>query len=162
MGALQTNDCITVRSYQFTADIAALGRNGRGYHRTRFIFDTADGSPKIVYRQDLTHLGWALGKRVRQIANNEMIDLLNIKTLKSRRLNSLLGLALDGNKLEGSFFGEPMVRSKFNNPFPFRSRLTLSPLPRNCWSRNSQPSRCGGCQRTQLRCRPAAEVGAHD
>jgi type II secretory pathway component PulK len=64
--ALQTNDCITVRSYQFTADIAALGPNGRGYHRTRFIFDTADGFPKIVYRQDLTHLGWALGKQVRQ------------------------------------------------------------------------------------------------
>jgi DNA uptake protein ComE-like DNA-binding protein len=66
LSALQTNDCITVRSYQFTADIAALGPNGRGYHRTRFIFDTADGSPKIVYRQDLTHLGWALGKQVRQ------------------------------------------------------------------------------------------------
>jgi DNA uptake protein ComE-like DNA-binding protein len=66
LDALQTNDCITVRSYQFTADIAALGPNGRGYHRTRFIFDTADGSPKIVYRQDLTHLGWALGKQVRQ------------------------------------------------------------------------------------------------
>lgn len=63
---LATNDCITVRSYQFTADIAALGSNGRGYHRTRFIFDTADGYPKIVYRQDLTHLGWALGKQVRQ------------------------------------------------------------------------------------------------
>jgi DNA uptake protein ComE-like DNA-binding protein len=66
LNALQTNDCITVRSYQFTADIAALGPNGRGYHRTRFIFDTADGFPKIVYRQDLTHLGWALGKQVRQ------------------------------------------------------------------------------------------------
>jgi DNA uptake protein ComE-like DNA-binding protein len=64
--ALQTNDCMTVRSYQFSADIAALGPNGRGYHRTRFIFDTADGSPKIVYRQDLTHLGWALGRQVRQ------------------------------------------------------------------------------------------------
>jgi DNA uptake protein ComE-like DNA-binding protein len=64
--ALQTNDCITVRSYQFTADIAALGPNGRGYHRTRYIFDTADGYPKIVYRQDLTHLGWALGRQVRQ------------------------------------------------------------------------------------------------
>ena len=63
---LRTNDCITVRSYQFTADIAALGPNGRGYHRTRYIFDTADGSPKIVYRQDLTHLGWALGRQVRQ------------------------------------------------------------------------------------------------
>ena len=66
LSALQTNDCITVRSYQFTADIAALGPNGRGYHRTRFIFDTADGYPKIVYRQDLTHLGWALGRQVRQ------------------------------------------------------------------------------------------------
>jgi DNA uptake protein ComE-like DNA-binding protein len=66
LDVIQTNDCITVRSYQFTADIAALGPNGRGYHRTRFIFDTADGSPKIVYRQDLTHLGWALGKQVRQ------------------------------------------------------------------------------------------------
>ncbi len=66
LGVLATNDCITVRSYQFTADIAALGSNGRGYHRTRFIFDTADGYPKIVYRQDLTHLGWALGKQVRQ------------------------------------------------------------------------------------------------
>jgi DNA uptake protein ComE-like DNA-binding protein len=66
LSALQTNDCITVRSYQFTADIATLGPNGRGYHRTRFIFDTADGYPRIVYRQDLTHLGWALGKQVRQ------------------------------------------------------------------------------------------------
>jgi DNA uptake protein ComE-like DNA-binding protein len=66
LDALQSNDCITVRSYQFTADIAALGPNGRGYHRTRFIFDTADGSPKIVYRQDLTQLGWALGKQVHQ------------------------------------------------------------------------------------------------
>jgi DNA uptake protein ComE-like DNA-binding protein len=66
LNTLQTNDCITVRSYQFTADIAALGPNGRGYHRTRFIFDTTDGYPKIVYRQDLTHLGWALGKQVRQ------------------------------------------------------------------------------------------------
>jgi DNA uptake protein ComE-like DNA-binding protein len=66
LSALRTNDCITVRSYQFTADIAALGPNGRGYHRTRFIFDTADGFPKIVYRQDLTHLGWALGKQIRQ------------------------------------------------------------------------------------------------
>jgi hypothetical protein len=32
----------------------------------RFVFDTADGAPRIVYRQDLSHLGWALGKQVRQ------------------------------------------------------------------------------------------------
>jgi hypothetical protein len=32
----------------------------------RFVFDTSSGAPQIVYRQDLTHLGWALGKEVRQ------------------------------------------------------------------------------------------------
>ena len=64
--ALQAGDYITTQSYQFMADVAALGPFGRGYRRTRFIFDTVDGSPRIVYRQDLSHLGWALGKDVRQ------------------------------------------------------------------------------------------------
>jgi hypothetical protein len=63
---LEAGDYITTRSYQFTADIAALGPYGRGYRRVKFVFDTSSGTPKIVYRQDLTHLGWALGKEVRQ------------------------------------------------------------------------------------------------
>ena len=66
LDALRQTDCITTQSYQFTADIAALGPNGRGYRRVRVVFDTADGSPKIIYRQDLTPLGWALGKDIRQ------------------------------------------------------------------------------------------------
>ncbi|MBI3849752.1 MAG: general secretion pathway protein GspK [Verrucomicrobia bacterium] len=64
--ALEAGDYITTQSYQFTADVAALGPYGRGYRRTRFVFDTSDGTPKIIYRQDLSHLGWALGKEVRQ------------------------------------------------------------------------------------------------
>ena len=64
--ALEGGDYLTTQSYQFTADIAALGPHGRGYRRVKFVFDTSDGTPKIVYRQDLTHLGWALGKEVRQ------------------------------------------------------------------------------------------------
>ena len=67
--ALQTlaaGDYLTTQSYQFMADVAALGPHGRGYRRTRFIFDTIDGSPKIIYRKDLSHLGWALGKETRQ------------------------------------------------------------------------------------------------
>jgi type II secretory pathway component PulK len=64
--ALEAGDYITTQSYQFTADIAALGAYGRGYRRVKFVFDTSDGTPRIVYRQDLTHLGWALGKEVRQ------------------------------------------------------------------------------------------------
>jgi len=64
--ALQATDCITTQSFQVSADVAALGPNGRGYHRVRFVFDTSDGTPRIVYRQDLTHLGWALGKEIRE------------------------------------------------------------------------------------------------
>ena len=64
--ALEAGDYITTLSYQCTADIAAVGPYGRGYRRVKFIFDTSSGMPQIVYRQDLTHLGWALGKEVRQ------------------------------------------------------------------------------------------------
>jgi DNA uptake protein ComE-like DNA-binding protein len=63
--AIQLGPYITARSYQYTADVAAVGRLGRGYRRTRFVFDTADGTPRLVYRQDLSHLGWALGRRAR-------------------------------------------------------------------------------------------------
>jgi type II secretory pathway component PulK len=57
---------LTGQSYQFTADLAAISRFGRGYRRTRLVFDTTEGTPKIVYRQGLSHLGWALGQEVRQ------------------------------------------------------------------------------------------------
>jgi len=64
--ALQRGNYVTTRSFQFTADIAAVGPFGRGYRRVKFIFDTSDGAPKIIYRQDLSRLGWALGEKVRE------------------------------------------------------------------------------------------------
>lgn len=64
--ALQQGDYVTTRTYQFTADIAAVGPYGRGYRRVKFIFDTSNGTPTIIYRQDLSSLGWALGDKVRQ------------------------------------------------------------------------------------------------
>jgi DNA uptake protein ComE-like DNA-binding protein len=64
--ALRTHDDVTTRSFQFTADIAAVGPFGRGYRRVKFVFDMSDGSPKILYRQDLSRLGWALGQKVRE------------------------------------------------------------------------------------------------
>jgi len=73
--ARQAAPYITTRSYQFTADIAAVGHFGRGYQRAKYVFDTSDGTPRIAYRQDLTHLGWALGKTARQnlqVANNNL------------------------------------------------------------------------------------------
>ena len=63
---------ITPYVFQYTADVAAVGHNGRGYRRVRFVFDCSSGVPQIVYRQDLTHLGWALGKRLYdQLAANK-------------------------------------------------------------------------------------------
>ncbi len=63
--AISIGPWITGRSYQFMADIAAVGHNGRGFRRTRFIYDVSAGAPKILHRQDLSYLGWALGKQVR-------------------------------------------------------------------------------------------------
>jgi DNA uptake protein ComE-like DNA-binding protein len=71
----QVGRFLTGRSYQFTADIAAVGRHGRGYRRARFVFDLSEGTPKMIHRQDLTHLGWALGPQVRD-------DLLAAKELR--------------------------------------------------------------------------------
>ena len=70
--ALARGNYLTTRSYQFAADIAAVGPFGRGYRRVKFIFDVSDGSPKILYRQDLSRLGWALGEKAREtlVANN--------------------------------------------------------------------------------------------
>ncbi len=70
--ALQRGDYVTTKSFQFTADIAAVGPFGRGYRRVKFIFDTSEGTPIILFRQDLSRLGWALGDQVRQtlLANN--------------------------------------------------------------------------------------------
>jgi DNA uptake protein ComE-like DNA-binding protein len=70
--ALAAHDWITTRSFQFSADIAAVGPFGRGYRRVKFIFDISDGTPKIIYRQDLSRLGWALGEKAREtlVANN--------------------------------------------------------------------------------------------
>jgi len=58
-------DYITTQSFQFTADIAAVGPFGRGYRRVKFVYDISEGSPKVIYRQDLSRLGWALGEKAR-------------------------------------------------------------------------------------------------
>ena len=63
---LERGDYLTTHSYQMTADIAAVGAFGRGYRRVKFIFDVSEGSPKILYRQDLSRLGWALGTKARE------------------------------------------------------------------------------------------------
>ena len=57
---------ITDQSYQFSADIAAAGNNGRGYSREKVVFDVSAGTPRIISHQDLTAYGWALGSEARR------------------------------------------------------------------------------------------------
>ncbi|MBP7052277.1 MAG: general secretion pathway protein GspK [Phycisphaerae bacterium] len=51
---------ITVRSYQYSADIVCVSANGRAYKRYRAVLDTQGDSPRVVYWRSLTHFGWPL------------------------------------------------------------------------------------------------------
>lgn len=54
---------ITTKSYQFTADIVAVGSLGHAFRRTRYILDTTSGSPVVISARDCTHWGWPLGDK---------------------------------------------------------------------------------------------------
>lgn len=64
--AIQAGPYLTGHSYQYTADVVAVGHYSRGYRRTRFVIDTSEATPRITARRDLSHLGWALGREVRE------------------------------------------------------------------------------------------------
>ncbi len=51
---------ITIRSYQYSADIVCLSGNGRAYKRYKAVIDTQGTSPRVVYWKTLTRYGWPL------------------------------------------------------------------------------------------------------
>lgn len=55
---------ITVRSFQYSADIVCLSGNGRAYKRYKAVFDIAGGAPHVVYWKSLTHSGWPLNREI--------------------------------------------------------------------------------------------------
>lgn len=63
--AQQVGPFITTHSYQFSADVAAVGHHGRGLRRNFFVFDTTGTSPTVIYSRDRTRCGWPLGSAVR-------------------------------------------------------------------------------------------------
>ncbi len=68
--AYQAGPYLTTESFQVTADVAAVGPGGLGYRRTLFVIDGSNGAPQIVYRRDMTPLGWALGPGALQSIGN--------------------------------------------------------------------------------------------
>jgi type II secretory pathway component PulK len=51
---------ITARTCRFSADIVSVAADGRAFRRCRIVVDASSSPPKVIYRQDLTHLGWPL------------------------------------------------------------------------------------------------------
>ena len=58
--AVAIGSYITILSYQFSADIVSVSADGRAFRRCRIVVDAAESPARLVYRQDLTHLGWPL------------------------------------------------------------------------------------------------------
>ncbi len=56
---------ITGTSFQYSADIVAVSGDGRSFKRVRIVVDARTQPAKIVYRKDLTDLGWPLPPDVR-------------------------------------------------------------------------------------------------
>jgi type II secretory pathway component PulK len=51
---------ITATSYQYSADIVAVSGDGRSFKRVRVVLDCQQVPAKIIYRKDMTSLGWPL------------------------------------------------------------------------------------------------------
>jgi hypothetical protein len=63
--AAEIGGFITNRSFVYSADIVAVSGDGRAFKRVRIVVDATKSPPKIIYRKDLTSLGWPLPEDVR-------------------------------------------------------------------------------------------------
>jgi type II secretory pathway component PulK len=57
---------ITDRSYVYSADIVAVSGDGRAFKREKIVVNVTATPAKIVYRKDMTSLGWPLTADIRQ------------------------------------------------------------------------------------------------
>jgi len=63
--ATEIGPYITSRSFVYSADIVAVSGDGRAFKRVRIVVDATKSPAKIIYRRDLTSLGWPLPEEVR-------------------------------------------------------------------------------------------------
>jgi len=63
--AVGIGSLITAKSYQYSADIVSVCGSGRAFRRCRIVVDGRESPPSVVYRQDLTSLGWPLSAELR-------------------------------------------------------------------------------------------------
>jgi type II secretory pathway component PulK len=65
---------ITGRSFFFSADIVAVSGNGRSFKRARIVVDARSSPPVIVYRKDLSYLGWPLDPAILAHLKNPTVN----------------------------------------------------------------------------------------
>ena len=75
---------ITTRTSRYSADIVSVSGNGRSFRRCRIVVD-AQKTPKIIYRQDLTHLGWPLAPEIlTALRSGKTVDQLPLTSVTGR------------------------------------------------------------------------------
>lgn len=57
---------LTGQSYWYSADIVAVSGDGRSFKRVRIVIDAQATPAKIIYRKDLSDLGWPLAPEIRE------------------------------------------------------------------------------------------------
>jgi len=60
---------LTDKTQQFTVDLAAIGSNGKGYRRVRYVVDASGEAPVVLHRRDMQRFGWALGPALLEQVN---------------------------------------------------------------------------------------------
>jgi DNA uptake protein ComE-like DNA-binding protein len=68
--AAQLMQYVTARSYIYSADVVAVSGDGRAFKRVRIVVDAQTLPAKVIYRRDLTSLGWPLPAEIRTALKN--------------------------------------------------------------------------------------------
>ena len=61
---------VTGNSTVYSADIVTVSQDGRAFKRVKIVMDGSSGTPVIVYRRDLTDVGWPMDPAVRTAIRN--------------------------------------------------------------------------------------------
>ena len=69
--AVAAGPYLTTKTFQLSADVAAVGKGGRSLRRSRMVFDLTNTTPTLIYRCDETHLGWPLGSKLRSALDRQ-------------------------------------------------------------------------------------------
>jgi len=85
--AVEIGSIVTSRSYQFSADIVSVSSDGRAFRRCRVVVDARESPPRVVFRRDLTGLGWPLDPQIlTELRNGADMESVIDETITAREI----------------------------------------------------------------------------